>query len=124
MVAAVLQVNPPPFFGHESKKIKIIFQGCCVFFCKGDHAQWLGMEKICWPPQYFVLHLTHILNKYESHFETIKMGNKTSSTPILPLAFGDCFVKLQLDIKKFQLYLLGKKKREETHYFQFIFQCG
>ena len=42
------------------------------------------------------------------------MGNELSSTPILPLSFGDCFVNGQLDIKKYQLYLLVRRKREEN----------
>ena len=48
------------------------------------------------------------------------MGNNISSTPILPLSFGDCFVNGQLDIKKYQLYLLVKRKQEENVEISFI----
>ena len=59
----------------------------------------------------FVVNSTRIsLQKKQSYFETITMGNELSSTPILPLSFGDCFVNSRLDIKKYQLYLLVKSR--------------
>ena len=41
------------------------------------------------------------------------MGNGLSSTSILPLTFGECFINSQLNIKKHQLYLLVKKKEKK-----------
>ena len=38
------------------------------------------------------------------------MGNDLSSLSILPLSFGKCFVNGELNIRKYQLYLLVKKK--------------
>ena len=42
------------------------------------------------------------------------MGNDLSSPSILPLSFGKCFVNGELNIRKYQLYLLVKKKREDS----------
>ena len=42
------------------------------------------------------------------------MGNNLSSPSILPLTFGECFINGKLNIMKYQLYLLVKRKREEN----------
>ena len=41
------------------------------------------------------------------------MGNSLSVQPVIPQTFADCYPNGQLDIMKFQLYLLLKRKREE-----------
>ena len=41
------------------------------------------------------------------------MGNSLSVQPVVPLTFADCFPNGQLDIMKYQVYLLLKRKREE-----------
>ena len=42
------------------------------------------------------------------------MGNSLSSPTLLPLTFADCFTEGIIDIKKYQLYLLLKRKREDS----------
>ena len=42
------------------------------------------------------------------------MGNDLSSPPILQLSFGEYFVNGELIIRKYQLYLLVKKTREDN----------
>ena len=42
------------------------------------------------------------------------MGNGLSSPTLLPLTFADCFTDGSIDIKKYQLYLVLKQKREES----------
>ena len=41
------------------------------------------------------------------------MGNSLSVQPVIPQTFADCYPNGQLDIMKFQLYLLLKRKRED-----------
>ena len=42
------------------------------------------------------------------------MGNSLSSSPLIPLTFAECFREGRIDINKYQLYLLVKRKRETS----------
>ena len=45
------------------------------------------------------------------------MGNNVSSHPLLSVTLADCYVDGSLNVYKFQIFLLFKRKRENDEFF-------
>ena len=46
------------------------------------------------------------------------MGNNISSHPLLPVTLADCYIDGSLNVYKYQIFLLLKRKRENDEFFQ------